>query len=103
MTTTDQDRAGRLTVGQVAATFGVTVHTLHHHDEVGLLGPGDRSGAGCRLYSSADLTRLRDIVVYRRHIDTWFYDLDHVFHVNLAGLARFVHDAIIANAARHRS
>lgn len=55
-----------LTVGQVAETFGVTVRTLHHYDEVGLLSPSERSGAGYRLYAGADLERLSTIVVYRR-------------------------------------
>ena len=55
-----------LTVGQVAATFGVTVRTLHHDDEVGLLAPSERSSAGYRLYTGEDLDRLATIVTYRR-------------------------------------
>ena len=55
-----------LTVGQVAETFGVTVRTLHHYDEVGLLRPSRRSAAGYRLYTGDDLVRLQHVVVYRR-------------------------------------
>lgn len=55
-----------LTVGQVAERFGVTVRTLHHYDEIGLLRPSERSHAGYRLYTDADLTRLQHVVVYRR-------------------------------------
>ncbi|WP_404380592.1 MerR family transcriptional regulator [Knoellia locipacati] len=55
-----------LTVGQVAQTFGVTVRTLHHYDEVGLLSPSERSPAGYRLYTADDLDRLATIVTYRR-------------------------------------
>ncbi len=55
-----------LTVGQVAQTFGVTVRTLHHYDEVGLLSPSERSHAGYRLYTAEDLERLATIVTYRR-------------------------------------
>lgn len=55
-----------LTVGQVAQTFGVTVRTLHHYDEIGLLSPSERSTAGYRLYTGADLERLATIVTYRR-------------------------------------
>ncbi|WP_147064382.1 MerR family transcriptional regulator [Knoellia locipacati] len=55
-----------LTVGQVAQTFGVTVRTLHHYDEVGLLRPSERSHAGYRLYTAQDLERLATIVTYRR-------------------------------------
>jgi DNA-binding transcriptional MerR regulator len=54
------------TVGQVADLFGVTVRTLHHYDEIGLLVPSERSRAGYRRYTDADLTRLQQVVVYRR-------------------------------------
>lgn len=55
-----------LTVGQVAGTYGVTVRTLHHYDEVGLLHPSERTHAGYRLYTADDLQQLSTIVVYRR-------------------------------------
>lgn len=54
------------TVGQVAERFDLTVRTLHHYDEIGLLTPSDRSRAGYRLYTSGDLARLQHVVVYRR-------------------------------------
>jgi DNA-binding transcriptional MerR regulator len=54
------------TVGQVAELFGVTVRTLHHYDEIGLLVPSERSRAGYRLYTDGDLARLQQVVVYRR-------------------------------------
>jgi DNA-binding transcriptional MerR regulator len=57
---------GTWTVGQVADTFGVTVRTLHHYDEIGLLVPSERSRAGYRLYTAADVERLGRIVVWRR-------------------------------------
>ncbi|RIK17087.1 MAG: MerR family transcriptional regulator [Acidobacteria bacterium] len=55
-----------LTVGQVADELGVTVRTLHHYDEIGLVEPSERSHAGYRLYTGADLQRLQHVVVYRR-------------------------------------
>ncbi|MGB3185569.1 MAG: MerR family transcriptional regulator [Ornithinimicrobium sp.] len=54
------------TVGQVSAEFGVTVRTLHHYDEIGLLRASERTLSGYRLYSDDDLVRLRQIVAYRR-------------------------------------
>ena len=54
-----------LTVGQVAERYGVTVRTLHHYDDVGLVAP-HRTAAGYRVYTDADLERLRTVVVYRR-------------------------------------
>ena len=61
-----QTQAPVLTVGQVAERFGITVRTLHHYDEIGLLQPSGRSLAGYRLYTEPDLTRLQHVVVYRR-------------------------------------
>ena len=52
-------------VGQVAALSGVTIRTLHHYDEVGLLSPGGRSTAGYRIYEESDLERLQQILFYR--------------------------------------
>ncbi|MER7073292.1 MerR family transcriptional regulator [Terrabacter sp. NPDC000476] len=54
------------TVGQVAELVGVTVRTLHHYDEIGLVVPSERSRAGYRLYTDGDLARLQQVVVYRR-------------------------------------
>ena len=53
------------TVSQVARLVHVTVRTLHHYDEVGLLVPSGRSRAGYRLYSDADLARLHQILLLR--------------------------------------
>lgn len=63
---TERTQVSAWTVGKVAEEFGVTVRTLHHYDEIGLLRPSERSGAGYRIYSSDDLVRLQQIVVYRR-------------------------------------
>ncbi|MFZ3471960.1 MerR family transcriptional regulator [Streptomyces sp. 4.24] len=52
-------------VGQVAGFAGVTVRTLHHYDEIGLLSPSGRSGAGHRRYDDADLDRLQRVLFYR--------------------------------------
>lgn len=47
-----------LRVGEVARRTGLTVRTLHHYDELGLLVPSGRSGGDYRLYSADDLRRL---------------------------------------------
>src|SRR5690606_19628031 len=54
-----------LSVGQVARLAGVTVRTLHHDDEIGLLIPGERTRAGYRRYTDEDLARLQQILLYR--------------------------------------
>lgn len=48
-------------VAELARLAGVTVRTLHHYDQIGLLRPASVSEAGYRLYSPADLTRLQQI------------------------------------------
>jgi DNA-binding transcriptional MerR regulator len=165
--------AGTYTVGEVAELSGVSVRTLHHYHEIGLLAPTVRSPAGYRLYSPEDLRRLRQILLYReldfrleeiadmlaspdsgtddhlrrqhallrarqdrtarligaiamdlaeahrRHLSRWFYDCGYDAHRGLAelyvsdprhmasydevepGFSQYVHDAIMANAARH--
>jgi DNA-binding transcriptional MerR regulator len=53
------------TVGTVASLSGVTVRTLHHYDEIGLLRPSGRSAGGYRLYDDKDLVRLQQVLGYR--------------------------------------
>lgn len=48
-------------VGELARRTGLTVRTLHHYDEIGLLAPSRRTAAGHRLYTAADVERLRQI------------------------------------------
>ncbi|UED85591.1 MerR family transcriptional regulator [Streptomyces profundus] len=52
-------------VGRVAELAGLTVRTLHHYDEIGLLSPGARTSAGHRRYRDEDLDRLQRILFYR--------------------------------------
>ncbi|PYI53129.1 MerR family transcriptional regulator [Paenibacillus flagellatus] len=53
------------TVKDMSALSGVTVKTLHHYDEIGLLPPSAVSEAGYRLYGRAELERLQLILFYR--------------------------------------
>ena len=52
-------------VGQVARLALVSVRTLHHYDEIGLLVTSGRSEAGYRLYTADDLERLQHVLFYR--------------------------------------
>jgi DNA-binding transcriptional MerR regulator len=49
----------------VSRLAGVTVRTLHHYDEIGLLRPSERTASGYRLYAPADLDRLQRVLCYR--------------------------------------
>jgi DNA-binding transcriptional MerR regulator len=51
-------------IREFAARAGVTVKTLHHYDRLGLLKP-HRTASRYRLYSVADLTRLREILALK--------------------------------------
>jgi DNA-binding transcriptional MerR regulator len=50
-----------LNVGEVARRTGLTVRTLHHYDELGLVSPSARSSGGHRLYTQPDLARLQAV------------------------------------------
>ena len=52
-------------VGELAREVGLSVRTLHHYEDVGLLAPARRTEAGHRRYTSADLVRLQQIVSLR--------------------------------------
>jgi len=55
----------QLKVGELAQRSGVTVRTLHHFDQIGLLCPSARSPAGYRLYGREDVARLHGIQALR--------------------------------------
>lgn len=52
-------------VGELARRTGLTVRTLHHYDEIGLLRPSSRSPSGHRLYDHDQLRRLQQITSLR--------------------------------------
>lgn len=54
-----------LTVSRLARVAGVSVRTLHHYDEIGLLRPSSRNASGYRFYSQGDLERLQQILVFK--------------------------------------
>jgi DNA-binding transcriptional MerR regulator len=45
-------------IGEVAARVGLSLRTIRHWDEVGLVVPSERSAGGFRLYNEADIERL---------------------------------------------
>ena len=53
------------TVKEVSNLTGVSVRTLHHYDEIGLLKPAKVTEAGYRLYDDASLRRLHAILLLR--------------------------------------
>lgn len=53
------------TVGQIADSLRITVRTLHHWENQGLIRPTERSWSNYRLYTSEDLEKLQHILIYR--------------------------------------
>lgn len=56
----------RWKIGELAAVTGVTVRTLHHYDDLGVLVPSERSAAGHRLYAGPDVQRLYAVLALRQ-------------------------------------
>jgi DNA-binding transcriptional MerR regulator len=91
-----------LTVGQVARLTGVSVRTLHHYDEIGLLQPSMRSEAGYRLYGPADLERLQQVLFFRE----LSFSLDEILQIlsdpelQVASALRMQRHLLVEKAAR---
>jgi len=46
-------------IGEVAEAVGLSLRTIRHWDDVALVPPSGRSAGGFRLYTDADIERLR--------------------------------------------
>ena len=53
------------TVKEISDLTGISVHTLHYYDEIGLLKPTEKSDAGYRLYDDKALETLQQILFFR--------------------------------------
>lgn len=67
MVYSDAEGEGRQmkTVGEISKMTGISVRTLHHYDEIGLLKPARVTDAGYRLYDDDALERLQHILMFR--------------------------------------
>lgn len=55
---TRETTRAHLQIGQVAAATELSIKTIRHYDEAGLVTPSARSAGGFRLYTDADIARL---------------------------------------------
>src|ERR1700730_3349752 len=55
-----------LKVGELAKRTGLTIRTLHHYDEIGLLKPSLHTESGHRLYTAGDVARLQQVLSLRQ-------------------------------------
>ncbi len=51
-------QSAHMQIGQVAARTELSIRTVRHYDDVGLVTPSVRSAGGFRLYTEADVDRL---------------------------------------------
>jgi MerR family copper efflux transcriptional regulator len=56
-----EDADAHMQIGYVAERTELSIRTLRHYDEVGLVTPSARSTGGYRLYTNRDVDRLRTI------------------------------------------
>ncbi len=85
-----------LKVGELARRTGLSVRTLHHYDEIGLLSPARRTATGHRLYGRGEIQRLQQIrslrqlgfslVEIRECLDGRGYTLERVVDLHVAVL-----------------
>lgn len=52
-------------IGELAEASGISVRTLHHYEDIGLLRAPRRTPAGYRLYSQPEVLRLQQILIRR--------------------------------------
>jgi MerR family transcriptional regulator, thiopeptide resistance regulator len=69
-----------LSIGEIAELASVSVRTLHHYDELGLLVPSVRTEAGYRLYCDEDVAALQQVLFFKE------------LGFGLADIARIMHD-----------
>ncbi|MDA8359165.1 MAG: MerR family transcriptional regulator [Actinomycetota bacterium] len=55
-------------IGEVAEAVGLSLRTIRHYEEVGLVPPSGRSAGGFRLYTDEDIDRLR-LVKHMKPLD----------------------------------
>ena len=62
----DQSHEQEWSVGRLAAATGVTVRTLHHYEDIGLVRPTSRNAGGHRRYDGVAIARLYRVCVLRK-------------------------------------
>ena len=53
------------TVSEVSELTSVTIRTIRHYDNIGILSPSSHGSAGSRLYNNMDIMRLQEILTLK--------------------------------------
>ncbi|MET0342853.1 MAG: MerR family transcriptional regulator [Polyangiales bacterium] len=78
-----------LKIGELARRTGLTLRALRHYEDIGLLIPSDRTGAGYRLYDRDDVARLYRILALRR-LDLPLADIKKLLTDTAGGISEIV-------------
>lgn len=66
--------SGMHQIGEVAEAVGLSLRTIRHYEEVGLVPPSGRSAGGFRLYTDDDIQRLHLV----KHMKPLGFSLDEM-------------------------
>lgn len=81
------------TVKQVSQLTGLTVRTLHHYDQIGLLKPVFVAENGYRYYNQENLARLQEILLFRE-LDFPLKDIQQLLDVTEVNRQQVLRDHI---------
>ncbi|HFU4206046.1 TPA: MerR family transcriptional regulator [Streptococcus suis] len=81
------------TVKQVSQLTGLTVRTLHHYDQIGLLKPAFVAENGYRYYNQENLARLQEILLFRE-LDFSLKDIEQLLDVTEVNRQQVLRDHI---------
>ncbi|HFH9834678.1 TPA: MerR family transcriptional regulator [Streptococcus suis] len=81
------------TVKQVSRLTGLTVRTLHHYDQIGLLKPAFVAENGYRYYNQENLARLQEILLFRE-LDFPLKDIQQLLDVTEVNRQQVLRDHI---------
>ncbi|WP_426207089.1 MerR family transcriptional regulator [Providencia sp. PROV272] len=82
-------------VGEIAQKTGLTIRTLHHYEEIGLLVPTARTDAGYRLYNVQCLERLTQIQMLRQ-VGVKLKDIGKILDGHSGNMAQLLQQRISA-------
>ena len=83
-----------LSIGEVAQQIGLSFRTIRYYDEVGLVPPSAHTKGGHRLYSEADVDRLR-LIMKMKPLDFTLQEMGAVL-----GALDTLRDPAVADADR---
>ncbi|NQP65486.1 MerR family transcriptional regulator [Streptococcus suis] len=81
------------TVKQVSQLTGLTVRTLHHYDQIGLLKPASVGENSYRYYNQENLARLQEILLFRE-LDFPLKDIQQLLDVKEVNRQQVLRDHI---------